>query len=83
MVPSNRTRDNGQRPLRRKFDLKMRMDFFSVQVTKHWNGLTREVVESSSLEIPSGCSPVQRVVSCLCLGRELGPDDLLFAPGVS
>ena len=43
------TQANGQKQVHRKFHL--RKDFFTVQVTVHWNGWSREVVESPSLEI--------------------------------
>ncbi|KAK4828792.1 hypothetical protein QYF61_000849 [Mycteria americana] len=52
MVPSNRTRGNGHKLKHRRLPLNIRKPFFTVKVTKHWHSwLTREVVESPSLEI--------------------------------
>jgi len=51
VVPSNRTRGNGQKLKHRKFRLNMRKNFFPLRVTEPWHRLPRRVVESPSLEI--------------------------------
>jgi len=51
VVPSDRTRDNGQKLKHRKFCLNMRKNFFPLRVTEHWGWLPGEVVDSPSLEI--------------------------------
>lgn len=48
VVPSNRTRDNRQKLVHSKFCLNMRNNFFTMRVTKHWNRLPREAMESPS-----------------------------------
>jgi len=51
VVPSDRTKGNGRKLKHRKFRLNMRKNFFPLWVTEPWNRLSREVVESPSLEI--------------------------------
>ena len=48
MVPNDRVRSNRHKLGHRKFRMNMRKNFFTLKVIKHWNRLSREVVESSS-----------------------------------
>ena len=49
------TRGNGHKPKHKNFLLNMRKNFFIVRVSEHWNRLSRNVVESPSLEILKTC----------------------------
>jgi len=55
VVPSDRTRGNGHKLKRRKFQLNMTKNFFTLRVMEHQNRLPREVVDSPSLEIFKTC----------------------------
>lgn len=49
----------GQKLFHRKFHLNVKKNFFTVQVTSHWNRLLREGVESltgEGMQEPSGCN---------------------------
>jgi len=55
LVSSDRTRGNGHKLKLRKFQLKMRKNFFPLRVPEPWPRLPREAVESPSLEILKTC----------------------------
>ena len=55
VVCTDRTRSSGLKLKHAKFHSSMWKNFFSVRVTKLWNRLPREVVESPSMEILNTC----------------------------
>ena len=46
-----RVRGNGLKLKEDRFTLSIRRRFFTVRVARHWNKLTREVVDAPSLEV--------------------------------
>ena len=56
--------DKGHELECRKFHVNMRKNFFTVEVTEHWNGLFREAVESPSLELFRAPQTLSFATSC-------------------
>lgn len=51
VVPSDTKKGKRHKLEHRRFHMNMRKNFFTLKMTEHWNGLTREVVGSPSVEI--------------------------------
>ncbi|KAK4809231.1 hypothetical protein QYF61_012884 [Mycteria americana] len=51
LVPSDRTRGDENNLKHRKFHLNIKPHFFTVRVVKHWNRLSKGIVESPSMDM--------------------------------
>ena len=58
VVPSDRTRGNGHKLIRRRFTLNISKHLVTVSVNESWPRLPTEVVESPSLEMFNSCLDV-------------------------